>query len=270
MQHVSAGSLQLDLRPLLYEPSIDPAINLRSPTGRRPPPPPGVSSGSKSLITGSPGSAVPCRPSNLGYRCSVSFPKGVIHYTIGGPLPDNACTRAAAAVVGTSRAGNTTQSSLQATDMAHFALEGATSGYLALAIGQEKGRMYPADAVMGFMDTAGAADVRSYHINGLSVADEDEYAGWAVNTAVLRGGNSTLLCFSRALYEPAAQVMKNIPAGAAVASSAAAGAGRRRLQQSSNTGEALAGLMASELAVPAPRCRARRPAQQPVRPCSAD
>jgi hypothetical protein len=218
VQHVAAGSVQLDLRPLLYEPSQDPSLSLRTP--RRPPP---DALGSASVMVPSSGAAstASCRASSKGYRCSVPFARGTVHYTIGGALPDNACTRAAAAAVNTRRAGNTTSQTLASSDMAHFMLEAQTTGYVSLAIGSDAGSMYPADAVIGFLDNSGAGDVRSYFIERLTVTEENERGGWAVNTAVMRGSNATVLCFSRYLYEPAANIMKTIPSAAGVTSVAA-------------------------------------------------
>lgn len=57
-----------------------------------------------------------CRPSPLGYSCATLTPNGVtIHYTRGGAVPDNACTRGTKSVDRVMAAGGG--------DLLHFAVE---------------------------------------------------------------------------------------------------------------------------------------------------
>lgn len=71
-----------------------------------------------------------CPTSSLGYACSSVHQSLTLHYTYGGPAPDNVCTRSTSA-------GN-----LTATDTSvHIAAEAAVSGYISVAFPQAAGRV---------------------------------------------------------------------------------------------------------------------------------
>lgn len=100
-------------------------------------------------------------------------------------------------------------------EMVHSLLEASTPGWLGLSFAQNLGSMWPADAVIGFDGANGTPDIHSYHLHQYSVAPGDQTNGWLNNAGyVTQGGNSKMLCFSRALDSPAASVVKSInPAG---------------------------------------------------------
>jgi hypothetical protein len=60
-------------------------------------------------------------------------------------VPDNACTRAAQP-----------KSSSSSSDVVHFLLAAPVSGYVGLGFPASKGRMVPADAVIGYVEGATA------------------------------------------------------------------------------------------------------------------
>ena len=95
--------------------------------------------------------------------------------------------------------------------MAHFLLEASTPGWLGLSFAQNLGKMWPADAVIGFNDPAGSPVLNSYHIQQYAVSPSDQTNGWLNNAGyVAMNGNNKLLCFSRALDSPQAAVVKSI------------------------------------------------------------
>lgn len=99
--------------------------------------------------------------------------------------------------------------------LAHFAVEAATPGFVAMSFPQTAGKMWPADAVIGFDGADGTnPDVHSYHLTHYGVAPSDATNGWAFNQGYVSQGGKKVVCFSRALDSPAAEVVKSINADA--------------------------------------------------------
>jgi hypothetical protein len=84
-------------------------------------------------------------------------------------------------------------------------------GYAAMSFPETEGKMWPADAVIGFdSPTSGSPDVQSYHLTRYGVGPGDATNGWAQNLGYVSQGGKKLLCFSRALDSPSASVVKSI------------------------------------------------------------
>ncbi|WIA44627.1 hypothetical protein OEZ86_007344 [Tetradesmus obliquus] len=133
-----------------------------------------------------------------------------LHYSNGGALPDNACTR-------TAPKSSSSSSSSSSSDV-HFLLAAPVGGYVGLGFPATRGRMVPADAVIGYVDGATAQPkVSAYHLTDYSVtpsATNFNGGGWASSMGAAKEGGNTLLCFSRPLQAPAAAVAKSLdPAG---------------------------------------------------------
>lgn len=139
-----------------------------------------------------------CPPSPLGYMCMVQAADGVaIHYTIGGARPPaNACTQSSGSV----SSGSPVPSSSSQSELIHFAVEGTTPGYAAMSFPEQLGKMWPANAIIGFANpSTGAPDVRSYRLTRYSVSDADATNGWASNLGYTSTGDTKVVCFSRAI-----------------------------------------------------------------------
>jgi hypothetical protein len=122
-----------------------------------------------------------------------------LHYGLGDKPPSNACTGSAALASSAAPSGQ---------QLAHFAIEAATPGYLALSFAETANRMYPADAVIA----GSSADlaVRSYHITGYAVNPADETNGWVMHKGFINQAGNKILCFSRELDSQSAAVVKSI------------------------------------------------------------
>ncbi|GBF98451.1 hypothetical protein Rsub_11096 [Raphidocelis subcapitata] len=147
--------------------------------------------------------AVPgCTPSELGYSCVATTRRGTrVHYSLGGAPPDNACTRGAAGGAAAAKAGQ---------QLMHFAYEGMEPGYAALGFTARPGKMYPSDAVIGWVAPDGTAKVSGYHLTSYEVAPTDAAPGWASNLGVVSEAGATTVCFSRALSEAAAKAVPKL------------------------------------------------------------
>lgn len=147
-----------------------------------------------------------CTPSTLGYSCQVPAGPVVIHYTLGGPKPPaNPCTSSS---MPTSSGSSATGANA---DLAHFAIQGNPPGYLAMSFAQNEGSMFPADAVLGYLDSSTTSpNVKSYHLTRYGISPSDETNGWAQHAGFSQQDGMKLLCFSRALDAPQAAVIKTI------------------------------------------------------------
>jgi hypothetical protein len=99
-----------------------------------------------------------CGASSFGYACSTAAGAGAtLHHTLSDSAtpPDNACTAAAAGAASTPGAGGQ--------QWLHLLLESPLRGYSGLGFPQTPGRMFPADAVIGYSDAAsGKPTVRQW------------------------------------------------------------------------------------------------------------
>lgn len=110
--------------------------------GKEPGAPPG---GAASLQRSTGGG---CQASSFKYACAVNANSGAtLHYTLSdSPTPpDNVCTASAAAAPGGSSAGG---------QYLHMLLESPAQGYSGVGFPSVLGKMYPADAVIGYVDSA--------------------------------------------------------------------------------------------------------------------
>ncbi|WIA34838.1 hypothetical protein OEZ86_013136 [Tetradesmus obliquus] len=149
--------------------------------------------------------------SKLGYQCSKEVGKGVVlHYSLGGEQPSNACTQKSAY----ERLGGASKGS-----MMHFALESDLQGYLGLGFPTNPGSMVPADAVIATIDDKTAAtSVGSYRLTAPTTAGVKPSDGWATGLGAVRQFNltrnsqTTTLCFSRPVSSAAALTSSINPA----------------------------------------------------------
>lgn len=110
--------------------------------GKEPGAPPG---GAASLQRSTGGG---CQASSFKYACAVNANSGAtLHYTLSdSPTPpDNVCTASAAAAPGGSSAGG---------QYLHMLLESPAQGYSGVGFPSVLGKMYPTDAVIGYVDSA--------------------------------------------------------------------------------------------------------------------
>ncbi|WIA14655.1 hypothetical protein OEZ85_003157 [Tetradesmus obliquus] len=149
--------------------------------------------------------------SKLGYQCSKEVEKGVVlHYSLGGEQPSNACTQKSAY----ERLGGASKGS-----MMHFALESDLQGYLGLGFPTNPGSMVPADAVIATIDDKTATtSVGSYRLTAPTTAGVKPSDGWATGLGAVRQFNltrnsqTTTLCFSRPVSSAAALTSSINPA----------------------------------------------------------
>ena len=99
---------------------------------------------------------------------------------------------------------------LQGLQMAHFAFQAQATGWIALALTARPGRMYPADAVLGYVNPDGQGSVQSFYLRNNFPTFNDAFGGWAAYMGVVQASGSTWVCFSRRLVEPTAPAVKNI------------------------------------------------------------
>lgn len=140
-----------------------------------------------------------CTPSPLGYQCLIQQDGVDVHFSLSSQPPDNECTRGAS---GGGGGGGVTAGGRRA---AHFAVTASTPGYVALAFAGRRARMFPADAVVG-----SAGGVKLVHISKYAISPRDVTHGWATGTGFVSQRRQRILCFSRALVEPQAAVVKSI------------------------------------------------------------
>lgn len=153
------------------------------------PPPPEDHSGHGDHTDGA------CPPSSLGYDCSAPLGNAVLHYTINGTAPDNACTRGEASVTGNNE------------NVAHMALQARTTGYVALAFAGRAGSMYPADMVVGWVNEDGSASVGPYYAGSQNTPRRVTGLTWGTAYGVVQltdssGASTTVVCVSRNASEP--------------------------------------------------------------------
>lgn len=110
------------------------------------PPPAAAAAGGEARAAAAGG----CGTSAYKYACAVDAQKGAtLHYTLNSSPtpPDNVCT-ASAAAGGAGSSGGAQQQYL------HMLLESPAQGYSGVGFMQTLGQMYPADAVIGYVDGA--------------------------------------------------------------------------------------------------------------------
>ncbi len=99
---------------------------------------------------------------------------------------------------------------IQGLQMAHFAFQAQATGWIALALTARPGKMYPADAVLGYVNPDGQGSVQSFYLRNNFPTFNDAFGGWASYMGVVQASGRTWVCFSRRLVEPTAPGVKNI------------------------------------------------------------
>lgn len=159
-----------------------------------------------------------CQPSSLGYDCSTDI-KGqmILHWTSSeSPLPpSNICTGlnnstrppAGSAVSGTG------------VRMLHIAASAKVDGYVSIGFPTIPDTMFPADMVLGWIDTWDEPFIGVYDVVEQNMRAKDLRTGtaasWAQSMGIARmkesdGSTSTVLCFSRRLNDPLARHSPNL------------------------------------------------------------
>lgn len=122
-----------------------------------------------------------CKESTLGYACAKELaPFYTVHWTVGG---SDLVPAAPATPPGEGEVA--------------FALEGKTTGWVALSFPEIPGIMTPADLVLGWVDDGGDVDVRGFGVTQYSVNDGDENSDIELSgVAVEEEGETTVVFFT--------------------------------------------------------------------------
>ncbi|GLC44511.1 hypothetical protein PLESTF_000552500 [Pleodorina starrii] len=146
----------------------------------------------------------PCAKSWLGYQCT--FPacgKIRIHWSLGGDPPSGP---------GCSYLQNTAQSVAApdpSSQLLHVALQSAATGYLAMSWPRTTGYMYPADAIIGFLDSSGQPSVGAYRVLSYYGSDvQRDGSVDVIHTGLEVNATTLTICFTRNISQvgPAAGI----------------------------------------------------------------
>jgi len=93
----------------------------------------------------------------------------------------------------------------------HMAMESATTGWVGVSFAADAASMFNADAVMGWINGDGTAEIGAWHVTSYDTISAAELAGsltpsFAYDMAVTQQGGVTTICFSRKLNEPLSTV----------------------------------------------------------------